>query len=175
MSVIAGLLIDEFRYHFPLYREHQPMQAAGLTISRSSLSNWVHRTIGLLLPIYHSQLDSTLHSQVLAMDETPIRAGRKSKCFSQTPTYRWIRIIYDAEAICGAMSRPGMRFMAIKSIWQRDRQAAHRIREELIAQRTAKTNQIRGLTGEYGLIAPVPRIILKSDQTRSSSSGRALA
>ena len=61
----------------------------------------------------------------------------------------------DAEAICEAMGRPGMRFVAVKSVAQQDRQAAHRIREELIGQRTAKANQIRGLVGEYGLIAPV--------------------
>lgn len=60
----------------------------------------------------------------------------------------------DAEAICEAMSRPGMRFVAVKSVPQQDRQAAHRIREELIGQRTAKANQIRGLVGEYGLVAP---------------------
>jgi len=61
----------------------------------------------------------------------------------------------DAEAICEAMSRPSMRYVSIKSIEQQDIQAAHRIREELVAQRTAKANQIRGLVGEYGLIAPV--------------------
>lgn len=61
----------------------------------------------------------------------------------------------DAEAICEAMSRPGMRFVRVKTIQQQDTQAAHRIREELVDQRTAKANQIRGLTGEYGIIAPV--------------------
>jgi transposase len=61
----------------------------------------------------------------------------------------------DAEAICEAMGRPGMRFVAVKSVVQQDIQAAHRIREGLVGQRTAKANQIRGLTGEYGLIAPV--------------------
>lgn len=61
----------------------------------------------------------------------------------------------DAEAICEAMSRPGMRFVAVKSINQQDSQAAHRIREELVCQRTAKANQIRGLVGEYGIVAPV--------------------
>jgi len=79
VSVLAGLLLDKFRYHIPLYRQHQRMQAAGLTISRSSLSNWVHRSIELLEPIYGAQLDSILHSKVLAMDETPVRAGRASK------------------------------------------------------------------------------------------------
>ena len=61
----------------------------------------------------------------------------------------------DAEAICEAMSRPNMRFVAPKVVAQQDIQAAHRIREELVGQRTAKANQIRGLVGEYGIIAPV--------------------
>ncbi|MEX1056622.1 MAG: IS110 family transposase [Natronospirillum sp.] len=61
----------------------------------------------------------------------------------------------DAEAICEAMSRPNMRFVAPKTVVQQDTQAAHRIREELVGQRTAKANQIRGLVGEYGIVAPV--------------------
>ena len=61
----------------------------------------------------------------------------------------------DAEAICEAMSRPGMRFVAVKTVAQQDTQAAHRIREALTGQRTAKANQIRGLVGEYGIVAPV--------------------
>ncbi len=63
--------------------------------------------------------------------------------------------LVDAEAICEAMSRPGMRFVAVKSVEQQDIQAAHRIREELVRQRTAKSNQIRGLVGEYGIVAPI--------------------
>jgi len=60
----------------------------------------------------------------------------------------------DAEAICEAMSRPNMRFVTVKSIEQQEIQAVHRIRSELIGQRTAKGNQIRGLVAEYGLVAP---------------------
>ena len=60
----------------------------------------------------------------------------------------------DAEAICEAMSRPNMRFVAVKTVEQQDIQAAHRIRSELIGHRTAKANQIRGLVAEYGLVAP---------------------
>ena len=48
-----------------------------------------------------------------------------------------------------------MRFVAVKSIEQQDIQAAHRIREELVRQRTAKSNEIRGLVGEYGIVAPI--------------------
>ena len=48
-----------------------------------------------------------------------------------------------------------MRFVAPKTVAQQDIQAAHRIREELVGQGTAKANQIRGLVGEYGIVAPV--------------------
>jgi hypothetical protein len=64
------------------------MKAAGVDVSRSSLSNWVHRAIDLLDPIYTSQLASIVRSKVLAMDETPIRAGRKAKGKMRT-AYFW--------------------------------------------------------------------------------------
>ena len=60
----------------------------------------------------------------------------------------------DAEAICEAMSRPNMRFVTVKRVEQQDIQATHRIRAELMTQRTAKANQVRGLVAEYGLVAP---------------------
>jgi len=60
----------------------------------------------------------------------------------------------DAEAICEAMSRPSMRFVAVKTVDQQDLQAVHRVRSSLIRERTAKANQLRGLVYEYGLVAP---------------------
>lgn len=60
----------------------------------------------------------------------------------------------DAEAICEAVCRPTMRFVAVKSIAQQDIQAVLRIREQLIKSRTAMVNQIRGLLTEYGIIIP---------------------
>ena len=59
----------------------------------------------------------------------------------------------DAQAICEAMSRPSMHFVTVKSVEQQDIQAVHRIRAELVSQRTAKANQIRGLVAEYGMVA----------------------
>jgi len=77
VSLLAGMLVDKFRYHLPLYRQHQRLAAAGITVSRAALTSWVHRTGELLEPLYAAQLASILRGQVVAMDETPIRAGRK--------------------------------------------------------------------------------------------------
>ena len=79
VSVLACTLVDKFVYHLPLYRQHQRMEQAGVYLSRSTLTNWAQRTSELLVPIYQAQLSSILDSAVLAMDETPIKAGRKAK------------------------------------------------------------------------------------------------
>jgi transposase len=79
VSVLAGLLIDKFCFHLPLYRQHQRLAQVGIRLSRATLTQWVHRTAALLEPIYYALLSSILHSQVLTMDETPIKAGRRDK------------------------------------------------------------------------------------------------
>jgi transposase len=79
VSFLSGLLIDKYRYHLPLYRQHQRLEAAGIRIGRSTLTHFVQRVAELLDPIYTAQLASILSSEVVAMDETPIRAGPKGK------------------------------------------------------------------------------------------------
>ena len=58
----------------------------------------------------------------------------------------------DAEAICEAVTRPSMRFVAVKTPAQQDRQAVHRVRARLVGHRTALVNQTRGLLVEYGIV-----------------------
>jgi transposase len=67
----------------------------------------------------------------------------------------------DAEAICEAVSRPTMRFVTIKTVAQQDLQASHRIRGDLVKQRTAKANQIRGLLAEYGIVVTKSIAVLR--------------
>ena len=76
VSFIAGLLVDKFLYHLPLYRQHQRLNDSGIRISRPWLTQLVSQGVGLLEPIYAAQLDSIRESRVKSMDETPIKAGR---------------------------------------------------------------------------------------------------
>jgi transposase len=62
--------------------------------------------------------------------------------------------VADAEAIWEASQRPGMREVAVKSEGQQAVLGVHRVREQLVKQRTAQANQIRGLLYEFGVIAP---------------------
>ena len=47
-----------------------------------------------------------------------------------------------------------MRFVPIKGVEQLEMQSLHRARHLLVTQRTALSNQIRGLLAEYGLVIP---------------------
>ena len=76
VSFIAGLLIDKFAYHLPLYRQHQRLGDNGITVSRQWLTQIGQQGVALLEPIYEAQFDSIRASRVKAMDETPIKAGR---------------------------------------------------------------------------------------------------
>ena len=76
VSFLAMMLLDKFLYHLPLYRQHQRLKAAGIHVSRASLVNWVTRLGQLLAPIADAQKASILLSAILAIDETPVKAGR---------------------------------------------------------------------------------------------------
>jgi len=76
VSFAAGLLMDKFAWHIPLYRQHQRLAAAGIRVSRPWLTQVAQALISLLAPIYEAQLASIRSSRVKAMDETPIKVGR---------------------------------------------------------------------------------------------------
>jgi transposase len=88
VSFAAGLLMDKFAWHLPLYRQHQRLAAAGISVSRPWLTQLAQATISLLAPIYEAQFASIRSSRVKAMDETPIKAGRAGHGKLQTG-YFW--------------------------------------------------------------------------------------
>src|SRR4030095_13343833 len=60
----------------------------------------------------------------------------------------------DAEAICEAIARPNMRFVAVKTAPMQAVLALHRARQGFVRARTAQANQIRGLLAEFGIVIP---------------------
>jgi transposase len=58
----------------------------------------------------------------------------------------------DALAIAEASRVPGLREVTPKTIEQQSMQALHRLRESTIGDRTALSNQLRGLLAEFGII-----------------------
>ena len=59
----------------------------------------------------------------------------------------------DAEACCEAVQRPGMRFVPVKEESQQSLLMLHRVREQLLKQRTATINALRAHLAEFGVVA----------------------
>lgn len=100
VSFSVGLLVEKFAYHCPLYRQHQKLTDAGITVSRPWLTQLVQQNVALLEPIYESQFDSIRASRVKAMDETPIKAGRAGNG-KMKQAYFW-PVYGDRDEICFA-------------------------------------------------------------------------
>jgi len=63
----------------------------------------------------------------------------------------------DAEAICEAVTRPTMRFVAVKTPDQQSVLMLHRTRQLFVRQRTTIINALRAHLAEFGIVAGVGR------------------
>ncbi len=87
----------------------------------------------------------------------------------------------DAEAICEAVGRPTMRFVAVKSAERQSVLMLHRTRELLVRQRTMLVNAIRAHMAEFGVVARVGlpqlkellQVIADADDARIPTLARA--
>ena len=98
VSFVAGMVIDKFDYHLPLYRQHRRLADAGIRVNRPWLTQLMQSTVALLEPVYDAQLESIRASRVKAMDEVPIKAGRAGPGKMKT-TYFW-PIYGERDEIC---------------------------------------------------------------------------
>src|SRR5215208_6600061 len=62
--------------------------------------------------------------------------------------------VADAEAICEAAQRPGMRFVPVKDEAQQANSVVFRARDLLVRQRAQCINALRGHLAEYGHVVP---------------------
>lgn len=98
VSFVAGMVIDKFDYHLPLYRQHRRLTDAGIRVSRSWLTQLMQSTVALLEPVFDAQLDSVRACRVKAMDEVPIKAGRAGPG-KMKATYFW-PVYGERDEIC---------------------------------------------------------------------------
>jgi transposase len=72
-ALLALLLVAKYVDHLPLYRQQGIFLRAGLGIPRDLIIHWIHKAIGLLLPVVEAIHAEVLESNYLQADETPVR------------------------------------------------------------------------------------------------------
>lgn len=98
VTFLAGMILDKCQWHLPLHRQHQRLQAEGIHLSRTTLSDLMRRAAQLLTPIAAAQLAHVITSRVLALDETTMKAGR-GRPGKMKRGYYWVAYGEDDEAV----------------------------------------------------------------------------
>lgn len=118
VSFLAGMLMDKFLYHLPLHRQHQRLTAAGITLSRGVLTQLTAKAVALLKPIADAQHEQVLRSRVLAIDETPVKAGRSGPGKMRQGYFWPLYGDLDELVFCYASSRSGKHLKVILKDFQ---------------------------------------------------------
>ena len=73
LIVVAGILVDKFVYHLPLYRQSQIFEREGIDLDRSTLCDWVGKSAALLEPLADAIGRHVLSGSAIFADDTPIK------------------------------------------------------------------------------------------------------
>ena len=79
VGLYAWLIIGKYLDHLPLYRLEGVAQRAGVTLSRSTLAEWVGRIGPSLQPLADRLVEVLREGAVLHADETPVRRARPGR------------------------------------------------------------------------------------------------
>ncbi len=90
-SFLAWIAVDKCAYHLPLYRLEEKLRAAGIGVSRQTLSRLYMQTGEALRPIYDLMKAEILARGIIFTDDTPVQLQEKGK--GRTVTGRmWVYV-----------------------------------------------------------------------------------
>jgi transposase len=90
VSIPAQLLVSKYVDHLPIDRQIKMFARLGLTISDSSINNWMNAAGYFLTPLYEKHKELVLNSHYLHADETTIRVMDSNKKGTTHQGYYWV-------------------------------------------------------------------------------------
>jgi transposase len=79
-GLLAHVLVNKYADHYPLYRQSQIFGREGISLDRSTLSDWVGKSAKLLEPLADAIGRYVRSGQAIFADDTPIKMQAKGKC-----------------------------------------------------------------------------------------------
>ena len=104
-ALIAHVVVSKFCDSLPLYRQAQMLARQGVTLDRSTLSNWVGRACWWLTPLYDLVVGTVLSSDKLFADDTTLPVLDPGR--GRTKTGRLWCYAVDDRPWCGPDSSRG--------------------------------------------------------------------
>lgn len=89
-SLLAHVVIEKYVDHLPLYRQIQRFKREGITLSASTLGDWVASSAELLAPLYEALKQEALSGGYIQADETPIAVQDEQTKGKTHRGYYWV-------------------------------------------------------------------------------------
>jgi transposase len=89
-SLLAQVAIEKYIDHLPLYRQVKRYERLGISISESSIGEWVAATARCVEPLYNRHKELVLASRYIHADETTIRVMDSEKKNATHQGYYWV-------------------------------------------------------------------------------------
>jgi transposase len=89
-GLLTMIIIGKFIDHLPVYRQIEQFKRSGVTLSASTISDWVDATCKLLSPLYEKHKTLILSEDYIQADETPIKVLDKDKKGTTHRGFHWV-------------------------------------------------------------------------------------
>lgn len=76
-DLLSQIILDKFVYHIPEYRQVKQYADLGVTLSTSTINDWVHAVASKLYPLYEALGEDIRSRTYLQIDEVPWRIADK--------------------------------------------------------------------------------------------------
>lgn len=89
-ALLSHIISSKFINHLPVYRQAQQFQREGVSLSASTINDWIKASCQLIEPLYELLRSQVLAADYLQADESPIQVLDKDKKGSSHRGYHWV-------------------------------------------------------------------------------------
>ncbi|MBA2630341.1 MAG: IS66 family transposase [Thermoleophilaceae bacterium] len=98
-SLVAQVIVEKYVDHLPLYRQLNRYLRLGVSISDSTMGDWLTTASKLLLPLYQAHALQVLSSGYLHADETIIKVLDNDKKQATHQGYYWVYQCHEQKLV----------------------------------------------------------------------------
>jgi transposase len=89
-GLLSTILIGKFIDHLPVYRQIEMFKRAGITLSSSTIGDWIEGCCKAIEPLFEVHKREVLESKYLQVDESPIKVLDKNKKGTTHRGFHWV-------------------------------------------------------------------------------------
>jgi len=98
-SLVAQIVVEKYMDHLPLHRQLKRYARLGVTISNSTMGDWLSAAANLILPLYEAHSKLVIACNYLHADETTIKVLESERKGATHLGYYWVYQAHEKKLV----------------------------------------------------------------------------